>query len=248
MPDSSTPIAAEAETPAKPSTSKGPIVGAVFMILGLAACLAVLVQQVWQWREEAREGLEALRATLVMDGERTRGAGDSGLATARDAQAVARNVVDLIKIELPPILAAAAPRPAAPAEAPASELVLHRSIPFARVGSEGSPEIRRMIAEIRGELQRLTAGRTCAIAVNGHTDTRGSEAANMELSEKRAQFVAEAIKAEFGATTVTTTGWGERRLKVMTPDGADELENRRVEVTLTCPPPASRAAMAAPAR
>lgn len=240
MPDTGLPNMTEAEAPAKPAASRGSTVASVFMILGLSACLAVLVFQVWQWREEAREGLEALRATLIMDGERTRGAGESGLATARDAQQVARNVVDLIKIELPPIIAAA-PRSAAPE--PASELVLHRSIPFAKVGSEGSPEIRRMIADIRGELQRLTAGRTCAIAVDGHTDTRGSETANLELSEKRAKFVAEAIKAEFGATTVTATGWGERRLKVMTADATDELENRRVDVTLTCPPPATRAAL-----
>jgi outer membrane protein OmpA-like peptidoglycan-associated protein len=241
MPDTGMPNMTEADAPAKPASSKGSAVTAVFMILGLSACLAVLVFQVWQWREEAREGLEALRATLVMNGERSRSAGFSGsLDAARDAQNVARNVVDLIKIELPPILAVA---PRGGAE-PASELVLHRTIPFAKVGSEGSPEIRRMISEIRGELQRLTAGRTCAIAVDGHTDTRGSEAANLELSEKRAQFVAEAIKAEFGATTVTATGWGERRLKVMTTDAVDELENRRVEVTLTCPPPATRAAMA----
>jgi len=242
MPDSAMPSSTEAETPAKPAASKAPMVTSLFMILGLGACLAVLVWQVWQWREEARDGLEALRETLIMDGERNRSSGNSGLATARDAQAVARNVVDLIKIELPPIIAAS-PRSALPPE-PASELVLHRTVPFARVGSEGSPEIRRMISEIRGELQRLTAGRSCAIAVDGHTDTRGSEAANLELSEKRAMFVAEAIKAEFGTTTVTTTGWGERRLKVMTADGADEIENRRVEVTLTCPPPATRAAMA----
>ncbi len=245
MPDTGMPAMSEAETqvPAKPA--RGSVIVPLFTILALTACLGVLVFQVWQWREEAREGLEGLRATLIMDGERTRGAGDPALAAARDTQNVARNVVDLIKMELPPMLAAL-PRPSA--SEPASELVLHRTIPFVRVGSEGSPEIRRMIAEIRGELQRLTAGRTCAIAVEGHTDTRGSEAANMELSEKRAQFVAEAIKAEFGATTVTATGWGERRLKVMTGDAADELANRRVEVILTCPPPATRAPTNGPAR
>ena len=247
MPDSAMPDTSEAEAPARPRASKAPLVTLVFMILGIGACLALVVWQVWEWREEAREGLEGLRATLIMDGERNRSAGNSGQAAARDAQAVARNVVDLIKIELPPIIAAATPRPA-PAAEPASELVLYRTIPFARVGSEGSPEIRRMIGEIRSELERLTSGRTCAIAVDGHTDTRGSDAANLELSEKRAKFVAEAIKAEFGATTVTATGWGERRLKVMTADGADEIENRRVEVTLTCPPPATRAAMNNPPR
>lgn len=242
MPDTGLPnnmTEVETEAPAQPRPSKAPIVTSVFMILGLIGCLAVLVQQVWQWREEAREGLESLRATLLMDGPR--GAGDSGVTTARDAQAVARNVVDLIKVELPPLLAAATPRAPAPAEAP-SELILHRTIPFARTGAEGGAEIRRMIGEIRGELQKLVAGRTCAIAVDGHTDTLGSDTANLELSDKRAKFVAEALNAEFGGSTITATGWGERRLRTMTPDGTNEVENRRVEVTLTCPPPATRSA------
>ena len=69
MPDTGMPNMTEADAPAKPASSKGSAVTAVFMILGLSACLAVLVFQVWQWREEAREGLEALRATLVMDGK-----------------------------------------------------------------------------------------------------------------------------------------------------------------------------------
>lgn len=220
---------------------KGPMALGVLAFLLLAAGIGGLGFMVHQWREEARDGLDGLRVSLMMDGERTRGRGDAGVAAARDAQQVARSVVDLIKVELPPILAAAVPRPAPAAEAP-SELVLHRTIPFARTGAEGGAEIRRMIGEIRGELQKLVAGRSCAISVDGHTDTLGSDTANLELSEKRAKFVAEALNAEFGGSTITATGWGERRLRTMTPDGTNEVENRRVEVTLTCPPPTGRTA------
>jgi outer membrane protein OmpA-like peptidoglycan-associated protein len=224
-----------------PPRPKGPMALGVLAFLVLAAGIGGLGFLVHQSREEARDGLDGLRVSLMLNDERKRGAGDAGLATARDASAVARNVVDLIKVELPPLLAAAAPRPMASAE-PASELVLRRTVPFVRTGAEGGAEIRRMIGEIRGELQKLTAGRACTIAVDGHTDTLGSDTANLELSEKRAKFVAEALSAEFGTATVATHGWGERRLKVLTPDGTDEVENRRVEVTLTCPPPAARAA------
>jgi len=218
----------------------------ILAFLVLASGIGGLAFLVHQWREEARDGLDGLRVSLMLNDERTRGMGDAGANAARDASAVARNVVDLIKIELPPLLAAA-PR-ALPAE-PAGDLVVRRTVPFVRTGAEGGAEIRRMIGEIRGELQKLTAGRACAIAVDGHTDTRGSDTANLELSEKRATFVAEALRSEFGgATTIATVGWGERRLKVMTPDGTDEVENRRVEVTLTCPPPATRAAAALTSR
>ncbi|MES2424485.1 MAG: OmpA family protein [Pseudomonadota bacterium] len=69
------------------------------------------------------------------------------------------------------------------------------------------------------------------ILVLGHTDSRGPEAFNENLSEKRARLI-EAILIERGFTTarVKAVGMGEREPAVVTRDGVDEPRNRRVEI------------------
>jgi hypothetical protein len=217
-----------------------------FALLALTACVAVVAAQIWQWRQETRGDLLALRASILTEEGFRSIAGSLPVAgaAARDAS-LPRAVVDLIKLELPPLLgAAAAPMPIL--VEPVEDLVLRRTVPFVRIGSEGGAEIRRIISELHAELQTMTGSRSCAVAVEGHTDTKGSDAANLELSEKRARFVAEALAGEFSTGTVSVAGWGERRLKVLTPDATDEIENRRVEITLTCPPSSQSASLMSP--
>ncbi len=210
-------------------------------LLALTVCVAVVGAQIWQWRQETRDELSALRASVLTEEGFRSIAGNlpAGGATTRDAS-LPRAVVDLIKLELPPLLGAATPppMPMPVMVEPVEELVLHRTVTFARIGADGGAEIRRTIDGLRKELLIAAAGRDCAVAVDGHTDTKGSDTANLDLSEKRARFVSEAIKGEFGSGTLTVAGWGERRLKILTPDATDEIENRRVEITLTCAPPA----------
>lgn len=211
-------------------------------LLALTVCVAVVAAQIWQWRQETREELSALRASVLTE-EGFRSIAGS-LPTSGNA-ASPRAIVDLIKIELPPLLVATVPppMPMPVLVEPVEDLVLRRTVTFARTGADGGAEIRRTIDELRKELLIAAAGRDCAVAVDGHTDTKGSDAANLDLSEKRARFVSEAIKGEFGSGTLTVAGWGERRLKILTPDATDEIENRRVEITLTCPPSAQSASL-----
>jgi OmpA family len=85
------------------------------------------------------------------------------------------------------------------------------------------------------------------IDVTGHTDTSGSAASNLKLSERRAEAVAaELVRNGVPATSIVTVGRGEEDLLVPTADGVREPRNRRVEIVVAQPPPPAPVA-AAPA-
>ena len=69
------------------------------------------------------------------------------------------------------------------------------------------------------------------VQVIGHTDTSGSAAYNQKLSVRRADAVAGALtQAGVPQTAMTVTGVGQNDLKVPTPDGVREPQNRRTEI------------------
>ena len=69
------------------------------------------------------------------------------------------------------------------------------------------------------------------VQVIGHTDTSGSPAYNQKLSEQRAQNVAGALsQAGVPQDAMTVTGVGQNDLKVPTPPGVREPQNRRTEI------------------
>jgi outer membrane protein OmpA-like peptidoglycan-associated protein len=76
------------------------------------------------------------------------------------------------------------------------------------------------------------------IQVIGHTDTSGLPAYNQKLSERRAQNVAGALVVQgVPQNALTVTGVGENDLKVPTPPGVREPQNRRVEIIEGGAPP-----------
>ncbi|TDQ55096.1 OmpA family protein [Actinorugispora endophytica] len=72
------------------------------------------------------------------------------------------------------------------------------------------------------------------VLVTGHTDRSGSDAVNLELSERRAQSVADHLAAELGeeAPEIEVEGVGSEQLL----DDADVEAQRRVEVTYAVRP------------
>jgi OmpA-OmpF porin, OOP family len=69
------------------------------------------------------------------------------------------------------------------------------------------------------------------VQVVGHTDTSGSPAYNQKLSERRAQVVASALAVSgVPQGSMTVTGVGQNDLKVPTPPGVREPQNRRTEI------------------
>lgn len=71
--------------------------------------------------------------------------------------------------------------------------------------------------------------------IEGHTDAVGSDVANLALSDRRAEAVADALTNVFGIPpeNLSTQGYGERYLKVKTQ--VRERENRRVAIRRITP-------------
>ena len=74
----------------------------------------------------------------------------------------------------------------------------------------------------------------CAITIEGHTDSHGGDAKNMELSEMRADAVSKYLMANMGldAASISATGYGESR-PIATNDTKDgRAKNRRIDVII----------------
>ncbi|GAB3127397.1 OmpA family protein [Novispirillum itersonii] len=69
------------------------------------------------------------------------------------------------------------------------------------------------------------------VVIAGHTDTAGADTANILLSQKRAERVADQlVKLGIKAESMALEAYGEQQLAVPTKDGVTELKNRRVEI------------------
>jgi outer membrane protein OmpA-like peptidoglycan-associated protein len=97
---------------------------------------------------------------------------------------------------------------------------------------EEIPKLDRIGATI----ERIVAGNPDEVfMIEGHTDAVGTEAANMKLSEERAEAVKQALLEYFniGEENLVTVGRGELYPKI--PTQAAEAENRRVSVRRITP-------------
>lgn len=99
---------------------------------------------------------------------------------------------------------------------------------FSPGGTTLTPESEAALPKILAEV----AGRTGAdMVVTGHTDTKGTAAANDALSLQRAGVVTQRL-IDKGAlkARIESVGRGERDMLVKTDDEVDEPKNRRVEI------------------
>ena len=96
-------------------------------------------------------------------------------------------------------------------------------------------EVRRLegVADAMEKLLKKNPAET--FLIEGHTDAVGSDVANLALSDRRAEAVAEALTNVFAIPpeNLTTQGYGEQYLKVRTEE--PERENRRVAIRRITP-------------
>jgi len=81
-------------------------------------------------------------------------------------------------------------------------------------------------------IYKLIKERTpCDVSIIGHTDTKGSQEANLKLSLKRAKEIKKWILSKNAdLNNLKVEGYGERDLLVPTKDGVSEPKNRTVEL------------------
>lgn len=84
---------------------------------------------------------------------------------------------------------------------------------------------------IKGIADVLTENATVKIKVVGHTDADGDDAANLDLSKRRAAAVKNALVTSFGidAARIETDGKGEQQPVAPNDNGTNKALNRRVE-------------------
>ena len=76
-------------------------------------------------------------------------------------------------------------------------------------------------------------GNSPRIVLAGHADRSGTEAYNLQLSERRARnAAARATRMGVPAEAMDVTWYGELQPRVPTADGVREPQNRRVEFTV----------------
>jgi outer membrane protein OmpA-like peptidoglycan-associated protein len=102
----------------------------------------------------------------------------------------------------------------------------------ASIAEDAIPRLETL-AEAIGRLLDENPAET--FLIEGHTDAVGSDLANLALSDRRAESVAQALTDVFGLPpeNLVTQGYGERYLKVNTQE--PEQENRRVAVRRITP-------------
>jgi outer membrane protein OmpA-like peptidoglycan-associated protein len=101
--------------------------------------------------------------------------------------------------------------------------------------SIGDAEVEKLqgVADAMEKLLKKNPAET--FLIEGHTDAVGSNEANLALSDRRAESVAEALTGAFGIPpeNLTTQGYGEQYLKIKSQK--PERENRRVTIRRITP-------------
>jgi OOP family OmpA-OmpF porin len=129
--------------------------------------------------------------------------------------------------EAPPPPAPAPPPPPPPAPAPKPVVLKGTHFDFDR--SEIRPEGRAALAET---VRSLRENPRLRVVANGYTDSIGTEAYNMKLSQRRADAVKRYLVSEgIAADRIDTRAFGESQPVADNSTEAGRAENRRVEVT-----------------
>jgi len=80
-------------------------------------------------------------------------------------------------------------------------------------------------------LDSIAKRRPCMVDIIGHTDTTGSNKANIVLSLKRANYIASVIENRgIRLKSLMIKGYGEEDSLIKTPDNQAEVKNRNVEI------------------
>jgi outer membrane protein OmpA-like peptidoglycan-associated protein len=93
------------------------------------------------------------------------------------------------------------------------------------------PEAQSALEKVAVVLAQFPSAK---VEINGHTDSKGGPAMNLDLSEKRAVAVSEFLKkrAELARINFTTHGFGETKPIASNDTDEGRQQNRRVEIVV----------------
>lgn len=204
--------------------------------LALGACLSLVSLGV---SAAALEGsIEATSGSYVASGDNVlkTGLGDC-LQTGTFSSENVINACEGIADEEAATEEVVAEAPAAPVAAPVAQTSKIDTREFseqtlfdtdsAQLNSSGLSVMNGLFSSL-GEYKGITG-----ISVAGHTDSRGSEAYNLALSEQRAQTVAAQISARYPDARIDVVGMGEASPIASNDTAEGRQQNRRVDVEVT---------------
>ena len=97
--------------------------------------------------------------------------------------------------------------------------------------AEVRPAAQNAIAKLASYLKQHPDRR---VLIEGFTDSIGSDSANLALSQRRAQAVADALRAQgIDPTRIATRGYGKAYPVAGNTSASDRAMNRRVEVYIS---------------
>lgn len=117
---------------------------------------------------------------------------------------------------------------------------VHFATGSAQIAAEEVPKLEESLERVKDALGRYSEIKGVQLFIAGHTDTRGSAAHNLNLSQMRAQAIAAWFVKNGLSIPVYFEGFGETALKVNTADEVDEPKNRRVDYILSVEAPQLR--------
>ncbi|TCH99466.1 OmpA family protein [Roseococcus sp. SYP-B2431] len=123
------------------------------------------------------------------------------------------------------------PAPMPQTTAPAGVAAVSITVNFATGSATLTPQAKASLASLGRALSSPELA-PYRFRIEGHTDTVGDADMNMSLSQRRAEAVAEFLRAQFSVVPdrLVAVGMGESQLLVPTPDQSPESRNRRVQV------------------
>ena len=135
-------------------------------------------------------------------------------ATTAAAQRVAADVVDQLRVRQSP-------------QQTQTRLSSLPQVTFANNSATLTAQGRQVVATVA---EILEANPAVKVSIRGHTDSNGSAASNLALSDARAQTVRDTlVSLGIAADRLTAAGFGSSRPKVPNTSDANRALNRRVE-------------------